>query len=139
MNAPEQRLTTAVRDLLLASRPPGTPEDFTIRAQHDTAKLEKPCLVISASNSESPHPVVRKLNLTITTQRRADDETTAPPEELHQRFVNALESNLPALAETLQAQQLRILKIAPPSTAEEIAEGRTGDSTAQWTVFLQIL
>jgi len=139
MNAPEQRLITAVRDLLDSSRPDGTPADFPIKADWETAKLERPYLVISTENASVPHPAMRKLNLVLTTRRRADDETTAPPEELHQRFVNQLETLLPDLATALAALQLRLRKMPPAATSEDDAEGRGDESAAAWTVWLEIL
>lgn len=139
MNAAEQRLTAAVRDLLESHRPDGLPAGFTIRAEHDSEKLERPYLVISADNGETPHPAMRKLSLILTTRRRTDDETTGPAKELHQRCVNALEQNLPALATALAAVQLRLRKLVPGPTSEEIVDGRSESSSATWTAWLQIL
>jgi hypothetical protein len=139
MNAPEHRLITAVRDLLDARRPAGLPADFPVKADWETAKLERPYLVISTGNASIPHPAMRKLDLVLTTLRRADDETTSPPEELHQRFVNQLETLLPDLITALAAVQLRLRKMPPTATAENDAEGRGDESVAAWTVWLQIL
>lgn len=139
MNAPEQRLTATVRDLLDANRPAGIPAEFLIRTEQEIAKLERPYLCISTENASSPHPAMRKLDLILTTRRRADDETTAPPEELHQRFVNQLETLLPELVVALAAVQLRLRKMPPGGTSEEIVEGRAESSSASWTVWLQIL
>lgn len=139
MNAIEQRLTAAVRDLLDTYRPAGCPPDFQIRAEQDTAKLERPYLVVSAEDAGTPHPLIRKMTLTLTTVRRADDEATAPPEELHQRFVNAMETNLPALGAALAAVQLRVRRVIPGATGEEIVAGRGESSSAAWSVWLQIV
>lgn len=139
MNAPEQRLTAAVRTLLDNHRPAGIPDGFQIRVEQDVAKLERPYIVISAADGVAPHPSARKLLLILTTFRRADDPATGPGEELHQKFVNALESNIDELATALAAAQLRVLKMPPGTTSETIVDGRADSSTASWTVWLQIL
>jgi hypothetical protein len=139
MNAPEQRLTAAAKEVLEAHRPAGIPADFAIRTEQETEKLERPYLVVSAENAETPHPSMRKIALVLTTRRRADDESTGPGEELHQRFVNALESHLPEFAGALTERQLRALKMVAGPTTEEIVEGRAESSTATWTMWLEIL
>ena len=139
MNANEHRLSTAVRDLLDTHRPAGIPADFLIRAEQETAKLKKPYLVVSAESAGAPHPLMRKMVLTLTTHRRADDESTGPDVELHQRFVNALESNLAQLATDLSAVQLKLTRAIPGETGEEIVAGRAESSSASWTVWLEIL
>ena len=139
MNAIPRRLITATRDLLHANRPDGAPEDIPIRAEWETEKLPRPHLVISADDNGAPHPHCRRLTLILTTQRHADDPATAPPEELHQLFVNTLETHLADLATALAALQLRILKITPTDISEEITDGRGESSTAAWSCHLLIL
>lgn len=139
MNAVEHRLTAAVRDLLLTYPPSAMPEGFQIRAEQEIEKLERPYLVVSAEAAGNPHPLVRQMTLTLTTVRRADDEGTSPPEELHQLFVNALQANLGPLADALAVAELRLLKMVPGATGEEIVAGRGESSSAAWAAWLQIL
>jgi hypothetical protein len=139
MNAIEHRITAAVVDLLNENRPLGPPDNFPIRAEQDIGKLERPYLVVSVEDAGAPHPLLRKMTLTLTTVRRADDDATSPPLELHQRFVNALEENLPDLGSALEGMQLRLRKILPGVTGEEIVAGRGESSSASWGVWVQIL
>lgn len=139
MNAIEHRLTTTVKTLIEANLPSGITSDFAIRAEYQIEKLERPYLCISSKSSGTPHPLIRKQVLTLTTMRRADDAATSPPEELHQRFVNAIESHLSDLATALSNVQLRLIKMVLGATTEEIVNGRGDSSTSSWTLWLQIL
>lgn len=139
MNAVEHRLNQAVKQVLTTHTPPGVPSDFAIRAAQDSSKVEKPYLVVSAENAETPHPSMRKLNLILTSHQRTGDEETEPDQETHQRFVNTLEQHLADLSAALLALQLRLRKFVSGATSEEIENGRATASATVWTVWLQIL
>lgn len=139
MNAVEHRLNQAVKQILATYRPAGVPANLTIRAAQDIEKVEKPYIVVSSENAEAPHPALRKLNLILTSHLRAGDEETAPDQETHQHFVNALEEHLAELTAALLAVQLRLRKFVSGPTSEEIEDGRATASATVWTVWLQIL
>lgn len=138
MNAVEHRVNQAVKQILTTHKPAAVPAGFAIRAAQDTAKVEKPYIVVSAENAETTHPRMRKLNLILTSHLRTGDEETAPDQETHQHFVNALEEHATDLATALLAQQLRLRRIVSGATSEEIENGRATASATVWTVWLQI-
>jgi hypothetical protein len=139
MNAVEHRLNTAVKEILTTYRPAGVPDSVSVRVAQDTAKIEKPYIVISSENGESPHPAMRKLNLIFTSTLRTGEEETAPGEETHQHFVNALEAHASELAAALLEVQLKLRRLVMGATSEEIEDGRATASATVWTVWLQIL
>ena len=139
MNAVEHRLSQAVKDILTTYKPAEVPENFGIRAAHDTAKVEKPYIVASAENGETVHPLMRKMNLVLTSHLRVGEGETAPDTETHQRFVNVIEYRVEELAVALAAVDLRLRKIVAGATGEEIENGRATASSTVWTVWLQIL
>lgn len=139
MNAVEHRVNQAVKEILTTYKPTGVPATFGIRTAQDTTKAEKPYIVASAENGETPHPRMRKLNLILTSTLRTGDEETGPDQESHQHFVNALEQHLPEFAAALLAQQLHLRKFVAGATSEEIENGRATASATVWTLWLQIL
>lgn len=139
MNAVEHRLAQVVKDLLIANPPAEMPEDYTIRAAHDTTKVSKPYIVAAATNGKTLHPKMRKMDLVLTSHLREGDADTSPDLEMHQRFVNVIESHMEDLITALEAVQLRLKKIISGATGEEIENGRATASSTVWTLHLQIL
>jgi hypothetical protein len=139
MNAVEHRLAQVVKELLTTNKPEEVPEDYTIRAAHDTSKVAKPYIVAAAINGKTIHPKMRKLDLLLTSHIREGDADTTPDLEMHQRFVNVIEANLDDLITALEAVQLRLKKIISGTTTEEIENGRATASSTLWTLHLQIL
>ncbi len=139
MNAAEHRINQVVKEVLSANRPAGVPDSFTIRAAQDIEKVERPYLVASSENGESPHPQMRKLNLILTTHTRVDDAETLPCAEIHQRLVNALLENGADVKTGLAARQLRLRKLVLGATGEEIEDGRGNAHSTVFTIWVQIL
>jgi hypothetical protein len=132
----EQLLTTAVRDVLnVAPRP--VPSTVPIRAAMDIEPVERPYIVAIAGGGESsPHPKIRRLQLTLRVRSQIDATTSALSGQHLNAAAKSLVDRHAALATILNTAGLRILVWRPAEFGDEQEDERGRFQDLAWAVTL---